>query len=577
MNRFFEKRLANWQCILISVFSAMAILLFIVVKLGGCYETNNDRIINEIFSGTMTGTPDAHAIYVNYILGIIFSGLYSITKAVPWWGLFLLSCYALINIFVLTALLKRGKTLKEQLFFYVLGCGIILTNLYIFSALQYTTIAGALAVAGYVWILLDKHPVRRYIVYGLFEVLAVFLRRDSMLMVQPIGMCVVAAYLLLQLFEKRSKIKQCMLELVRCCLVIAIAFSCHLVGNYIIGDYSATEWEEYIDYNDTRMRLIDYYGYPEYEECKDILDKYGVSELEYHAVRRYYILDNALEIACMDELGDMAEAQYYKEHPFSLVGLIKRMLNYFRYDECFGYEIAVPLLYFFVCIWFALGRRWKYFLPVGALLGSRYLIFAYLIFKGRITHGVINILFFAELFLLLAIFVKSYHSIAGEAIHVKAKAVLFGVFVCVIPLAVNHSYKEAKGINESTRVYEKAIMKLYDYIEQQNCGFIVGDEITTYYCGMALDTRRYQHQNSLVTGGWFYNSPMMNEAVETYKQKYADNMKCIIFSDVPGFDQSYVFDILHEKYGVDLELTDTLHLEELGLNYEIYQLSGAMK
>lgn len=62
MKQFLEKKLTNFHCVLISVFSAMTILLFIVVKLGGCYETNNDRIINEIFSGTMTGTPDAHAI-----------------------------------------------------------------------------------------------------------------------------------------------------------------------------------------------------------------------------------------------------------------------------------------------------------------------------------------------------------------------------------------------------------------------------------------------------------------------------------------------------------------------------------
>lgn len=573
MNRFLEKRLTNCQCILISTFSAMAILLFIVVKLGGCYETNNDRIINEIFSGTMTGTPDAHAIYVNYILGIIFSGLYSITKAVPWWGLFLLGCYALINIFVMTAIIKYGKNLKEQLFFYVLGCGIILTNIYIFSVLQFTTIAGALAVAGYVWLLLDIHSTRRYIIYGCFEFLAILLRRDSMLMIQPIGISVVAVFLFIKLFENRSQIKQCILELVKCFLVIAIVFSGHLLGNYVMGDYSVTEWQEFVEYNDARVRLIDYYGYPDYEDCKDILDKYDVSELEYHAVHRYYILDNALDTACMDELGDMAEAQYYKEHPFSLIGIIKRMLNYFRYDECFGYEIVVPLMYAFACFWFLLEHKWKYLLPVGVLLGSRYMIFAYLIFKGRITHGVINILFFAELFLLLAIFIKAYHSNIDKTMRVKAKAVLFGMFLCVLPLAINHSYKEAESINESTRVYEKAILKLYDYIEQQNCGFLVGDEITTYYCGTALDTRRYQHQNSLVTGGWFYNSPMMNEAVEVYKQKYADNMKCIIFSDVPGFDQSYVLDILHEKYGVNLELTDKLYLEELGLNYEIYQLN----
>ena len=251
-------------------------------------------------------------------------------------------------------------------------------------------------MAGYVWLLLDTHPARRYIIYGCFEFLAVLLRRDSMLMVQPIGISVVVVFLLIKLFENRSQIKQCILEFTQCIFVITIVFSGHLLGNYVIGDYSSAEWQEFIEYNDACVRLIDYYGYPDYEECKDILDKYGVSELEYHAVHRYYILDNALDTACMDELGDIAEAQYYKEHPFSLVGLIKRMINYFRYDECFGYEIAVPMMYAFVCIWFLLEHRWKYLLPIGALLGSRYLIFAYLIFKGRITHGVINILFFAE-------------------------------------------------------------------------------------------------------------------------------------------------------------------------------------
>ena len=70
---------------------------------------------------------------------------------------------------------------------------------------------------------------------------------------------------------------------------------------------------------------------------------------------------------------------------------------------------------------------------------------------------------------------------------------------------------------------------------------------------------------------------MMNDAVEAYKEKYSDNMYCIIFKDVPGFDHTYVLEILPKKYDVTLEFSDTLYLEELGLNYEVYRLNGSVK
>ena len=65
---------------------AAALIFFIHRYVGIFFETNDDRLISEIFSGAMTGTPEAHAYYVDYILGFILSLLYRMTTAVPWYG-----------------------------------------------------------------------------------------------------------------------------------------------------------------------------------------------------------------------------------------------------------------------------------------------------------------------------------------------------------------------------------------------------------------------------------------------------------------------------------------------------------
>ena len=579
MKEHLNRKCNIYQSAFISIVSALGVLLFVLLKFGGGgYETNDDRIINEIFSGAMTGRPEPHAIYINYLIGIFLSGLYSITTAMPWYGIFLLSCYVLINSAVLTILLNKGRTIKEQAWLWLLGMFVVLCNLYVFSVLQYTTISGALAVAGYVWFILDDKKKRSYSIFGLFELLSVLLRRDAMLMVQPIGMCVVGAFLLTKWMKGSMKLKECIAEVGKIFITLAVVITVFFIGNNVIGDYSSTEWKRYKEYNDLRTQLVDYYGYPEYEECKDILDKYAVSELEYYAVRRYYLLDNVLENECMEELILIASAQYKEKYPVTIVGILKRMVNYFRYDKCFGYEIAVPAMYILVSLLLVLCKKWKEILTVIALAGSRYMVFAYLLIKGRTPYRVVNVLFFAELFLLLAILVKSFFE-SGEEFKkgIKAKCVMTVVLAAILPLAISSSYKEAKINNELNKNYEAAIKKLFDYMEEKEGGFVVCNEVTTYSRGTALDAKRYQGQNSLVAGGWFYYSPMMNDAIENYKQKYSDNMYCVVFKDVPGFDHSYVLEILAQKYNVTLELEDTLHLEELKLSYEVYKLEGGMR
>lgn len=576
-----KKRCTGKQVLLWAIASSFLVMLIVVFKIGKgtvAYETNNDRIINEIFSGAMTGIPDPHAICVNYILGIVISSLYQITKEIPWYGLFLLGCYFVINSAVLTVVLRKGKNLKEQSCLWFIAMFVILSNLYIFSVLQFTTIAGALAVAGYIWVLMDDQKKRSYIIFGVFELLAVLLRRDSMLMVQPIGCCIIAAFLLRDLWNGNIKLKTCIMQMCKTVLIVIGVLVIFLFGNYVYGDYSSTEWKKYTSYNDLHVQLVDYYKYPAYEDSKDILEKYDVSELEYEGIQHYYLLDNILENECMEELIPVAKEQYEKTYQLSAIGVVKRMINYFLYDKCFGYEITVPVMYIFVCFSLIFFRKWRELLPVVALLISRYTIFAYLIIRGRITTGVINILFFAELYFLLAIFVKfiSQETMKKKK-HLAVQHTASIVFWIMMLVGISRSYAEADKANTWTQNYENAIMKIFDYMEEKEGGFIVCDEVTTYYMGTALHTKRYKTQNSLVAGGWFYNSPMMNEAVETYKEKYSDNMYCVVFKDVPGFDHSYVLELIPQIYDVTLELEDVLYSEELGFYYEVYYLHGTVK
>lgn len=303
-----------------------------------------------------------------------------------------------------------------------------------------------------------------------------------------------------------------------------------------------------------------------------------MSELEYHAIRCYYLLDNVLENECMEELASIASAQYKAEHTITARDIFNRMIDYIKHDKCFGYEIAVPIMYIMVSLLFVFCKKWKEILPIAALFISRYMIFAYLMIRGRMPYRVVNILFFAELLLLLAIFVKSYFE--NEDMRkklTKVKYLCMLVFAVIMSSAITRSYAEAENTNKLNEAYEAAIFNIFDYMEEKGGGFIVCDDVTTYYRGSALGTKRYQGQNSLVAGGWFYNSPMMNEAIVNYKEKYSDNMYCIVFKDVPGFDHSFVLTLLPEEYDVNLKLEDTLYLEALGLTYEVYKLEGSVQ
>lgn len=56
------------------------------------WYTNDDFRMMTIVSGAYSGKPSADIVFMRYPMGLLLSGLYRITTAVPWYGLFTELC-----------------------------------------------------------------------------------------------------------------------------------------------------------------------------------------------------------------------------------------------------------------------------------------------------------------------------------------------------------------------------------------------------------------------------------------------------------------------------------------------------
>ena len=72
--------------VFVSLSVSAALLAIVWCRTCIYFETNDDRYIASILSGAVTGSPDAHVIYMNYLLSLPLSLLYRFTVEVPWYG-----------------------------------------------------------------------------------------------------------------------------------------------------------------------------------------------------------------------------------------------------------------------------------------------------------------------------------------------------------------------------------------------------------------------------------------------------------------------------------------------------------
>lgn len=133
------------------------------------FSTNDDSAMLLISSGSYTGTPDNHLVFINFIYGSILNVLYNVMPSIEWYTILFIA----LNIFSLasltTIICKLSYNIIHRVFLVVLMISIFV---YGSTVLQFTLTAAITATAG-----LSLIYMRQYRFIGFFLVIVASLIR----------------------------------------------------------------------------------------------------------------------------------------------------------------------------------------------------------------------------------------------------------------------------------------------------------------------------------------------------------------------------------------------------------------
>ncbi len=564
-------------------FSLSAIwILFICLTLGIYFETNDDRFFSEIFSGVMTGTPEAHAYYINYILALPISLLYRITTAVPWYGLCLVFFQFLCWFFILDAFLSKCHGKADILWGLLLAGVLFLSGFYLIANIQFTSTAAFLALAGHLCFLLYPEGRGKHLVFFLLELLAFLLRSDAMLMMQPLGFSVLFFYSLTNYDSSSKNFYLKRLRPVITALLLALLIILLGKGSHFLS-YHSEGWREYEKINDAVTELTDYAIIPAYEEVKPILDKYQVTEKQYSAFFRYAMIEDNLSADCLSELALVA---HEKNTPPDCSFMLQELKSSYTTEEYWNINnllITVWLISFFYIF---LQKSFSLLLPLLGLFCSRSILWLYLIYHGRTPARVMLPLYLGEISLLLCLLWLYYHksvstvaSLSGneqpQQKFLQYKKILLLSCLGIILLAglrtVKPLYQYLKDINTNQAAYISGMRDIQAYCNNhpENHYFIESSALI-YYRGSAFETAIYQPRNAVITGCWYSGAPVLNQYMKDY---FGDNPTLYLITSADLEMQSLsVLQYLEERFHADAVLSDSYTVSNGGI-YNVYCLT----
>lgn len=552
------------------VLAAVVIGILMAVALcttGIGFETNDDKCIAEILAGVIAPTPDAHVVYVNYVLALPLSLLYRVTARIPWYGAFLIALQGIAYGSMLDSLYDRCRSRRDYFLSTLAGIGLFFINFYLTGQIQYTSTAALLAMAGYVCLVLQGYGRKGMAWFGILELLSFLLRSQAMLMVQPLGLAVCAGLLLGEKpWTGKKKLRSLALQVTVLAMVCLVGTAGNAAG------YRDEAWQEYNRANEARTLMFDYYGAPAYEEVKSILDHYQVTETAYEAYLNYVMPYGEVTPGCAEEI-----AAYTLEHQRKIPGVVqvvKTMGRFYLLEDCWGLNHIALLL------WCALSARllWKRRLsllwPLLGLGVSRVFVWSYLIVRGRLPLRLTLPLFACEILFLMIVFWADYGRegsvFCGErpdleirrgSPHGAARWFFYGIAGVLCGLGclaggrqICHVFRE----NQAQKLAMEEYRMIREYcLEQEEYCYLLDAISFCEYRGSALETDSYRQANSVVTGNWYAGSPVMEQFFTSYLEKEAEGI-CLIVRDDGREREHPAVRYLTEKYGAEPEKTEIL-------------------
>ncbi len=537
----------------IAVFAVLLFYIALVWFVPPVYALNDDVQIASILSGTYSGTPDMHTVYMRAPLSFVLSSLYRIIPSVSWLGVLQIGCVALCSAVLFMQWVRNQRlgilTAAGVFVFFMLGK----------TLLPHYTCTAAVAGGTGLYLLLSGYPLLSVV----FFLLCDQIRSQVFMMLGPFILLAFTA----MLPEARKKDRQAGQR--KESGKLAIAAMSLLLGYGILflvhgAAYSAPEWKEYLALNEARTQLYDYTGVWESEEAREYYrnEPIGLSETAYPLYRHYDLLPD--EEADTGRLQAMA-AFREPSRQVSFQQHLKNVLYDLRVRSLdkaadLPYMLLLLVLYF-SCITGLIrslpgkgktgkdsqgkseedakdseNRKedgvdarfcssWNLMILIACMAGH-VLLYGWLLWRGRTPERVTWSLYFLESAFLLGM-LERIRRAAPE------KNGMLPVFPAVAMLLLSlllpfGEYKNQLSVNEEEGV-------LYSYMaERPEILFVCETSAGVYRTCYALTPDAQDAGNTVLMGGWMYGSPLQEQklhlwGIDSREEVFSGPGCCFVF------------------------------------------------
>lgn len=558
------------------------------------YLTNDDMYLQSIVSGELSGTPDAHMIYSNYILGIVLSFLYNYTARVPWYGIYLLSvCFlcAWIILYRCVSICKKwaNRIVVVCLFVAICFCSVFRH----ITMMQYTVVAAfAGGTAVFYAMTMDmragkKQLMREYAVVLFLAFLSLVIREKVFFMMVPFA----ALGWFGKWIAERDKSKANIIRYIS--LLISIVCLMLVVGGidrfaYRIGN-DGEAWQEYKRYNKAREQIMDYNSYPDYDSNQEFYEELGISKASYEGVSKYYLLlpQKNYNGETMPIIAEKAIAIGKASYTLSerLTNVVKNFIECNLNYSDRPMNIVVYATWLCMIVLLVLSKNKNILCQLALLFIARMGMWLYIIYQGRYPDRITQGLYFVELLMLVAIFVLN-RNVLDDKVFIK-KGFLIGalVIICVPSLYVGINKAIAvKGENAGKLYFGTSYQQVKDYCaDNANNIYLMDMNSASFFTSSifkSVEGEKGICNNLLPLGSWPCKSPLLTDNLKRYGVQdittdLVDN-ECVyfIFKDSEVTPTQYLIDFYSDELeNVNLELKqENILRTDAGIDYIFYQL-----
>ena len=522
------------------------------------WYTNDDFRMMTIVSGAYTGTPNPDIVFMRYPIGLLLSSLYTLTTAVPWYGIFTMLCMYIPSCIFCYSIVKKAYKKNNTLlgiFLYF-----ILFTLFIqkYICLPQFTLTSAFMGAGSLALLYEmpeKKNIKHIVLAALCTVVSFSVRSKAFYLLLPAILLVIFVRILRDGRNYKKYLIWAASAFVLCLAVLCVD----------IAAWNRPGYAEFKAFKEARSKVYDYNSIPGYYDNMPFYVSSGISEVTYRAISgRFLDIDDNVNTENLTKISD------YNRTCTEADGIVQRSFTafqnglsrwYLSSDETVKYCAIFVTVLLFVCIALSIKKRTPEII-FPALVAGMLMEITYLEFNGRVmvrlvdlmllTMAVTGCLTMTEITDKRTVSLKE---LAGRIKSDKAQGFSFVIAMCVVFVFItagicnmqNDLDNKSVSLRETTNSRLEALM---NYTKNYPEAFFFYDTYDFIACTDYVFTTYDGILNNESTGSWNSHAPSY----------YEKNQKFGFTTAVEGLTgrnaEVYFITITEPKMGITKTLKD---------------------